>query len=137
MDRGVVRFDRGAARGDAAQEAQGMYRRCTRRRDDALALGKRDSGSCKRRVSGFRPRNGLQAHPEISSAAYEAWPPQERPALHEVFLSGWGLPIGETFDLRELAEHCQRLNRWSFFFTSMVLNVPGGIASPANAQAFL
>ncbi|KAI3390620.1 hypothetical protein diail_9082, partial [Diaporthe ilicicola] len=38
--------------------------------------------------------------------AYEAWP-SSRPAgvaLHEVFLSGWGLPIGESFDLEVLAD---------------------------------
>ncbi|WOO85087.1 uncharacterized protein LOC62_06G008586 [Vanrija pseudolonga] len=69
-------------------------------------------------------------------SAYEAWPPK-KPALHEVFLSGWGLPIGETFDLRELAAECERLKRWTFFFASVALYVPGGIASPANAQALL
>ncbi|KAL1411744.1 hypothetical protein Q8F55_002710 [Vanrija albida] len=69
--------------------------------------------------------------------AYEAWPPVSRPSLHEVFLGGWGLPIGETFDLRGLAAECARLGRWTFLFTSVALNVPGGIASPANAQAVL
>jgi hypothetical protein len=54
-----------------------------------------------------------------------------------VFLSGWGLPIGELFDLRLLAETCARLKQWSFFFTSMPLYVEGGIASPPNAQAIL
>lgn len=49
-------------------------------------------------------------------------------ALHEVLLSGWGMPIGELFDLEELASHCKRLNRWSFFVTSEVCNVPGGVA---------
>ncbi|TXT07523.1 hypothetical protein VHUM_03243 [Vanrija humicola] len=69
--------------------------------------------------------------------AYEAWPPLSRPSLHEVFLGGWGLPIGETFDLRALAAECARLGRWTFLFTSVALYVPGGIASPANAQAVL
>lgn len=35
--------------------------------------------------------------------AYESWPPiteGERLKLHEVFLSGWGMPIGEQFSLR-------------------------------------
>lgn len=71
------------------------------------------------------------------SMAYEAWPPVSRPSLHEVFLGGWGLPIGETFDLRNLAAECDRLQRWTFLFTSVALYVPGGIASPANAQAVL
>jgi hypothetical protein len=48
--------------------------------------------------------------------------------LHEVLLAGWGCPIGEMFDLEELAETCQRLGRWSFFVTSKVNNVPGGVA---------
>ncbi|RSH89120.1 hypothetical protein EHS25_002786 [Saitozyma podzolica] len=68
--------------------------------------------------------------------AYENFP-HPNPSLHEVFLSGWGLPIGELFDLRLLAETCDRLKKWSFFFTSMPLYVEGGIASPPNAQAIL
>ena len=74
--------------------------------------------------------------------------------LHEVMLNGWGLPIGKTcnsshssmrrltmsgemFDLETLAIECQRQKRWSFFFSSMPLHVPGGVASPCNAVAVL
>ncbi|KAI4108416.1 MAG: hypothetical protein L6R37_001020 [Teloschistes peruensis] len=53
-------------------------------------------------------------------------------ALHEVLLSGWGMPIGELFDLDELATECKRLKRWSFFLTSEVCNVPGGVARSVN-----
>ncbi|KAL8738841.1 MAG: hypothetical protein Q9181_000445 [Wetmoreana brouardii] len=67
--------------------------------------------------------------------SFECWPTQKNWALHEILLSGWGMPIGELFDLEELATHCKRLNRWSFFLTSEVCNVPGGVASPANAMA--
>lgn len=56
-------------------------------------------------------------------------------AMHEVILSGWGMPIGELFDLEKLAEHCKKENRWSFFFTSEVCKVPGGVASPPNGLA--
>ena len=56
-------------------------------------------------------------------------------ALHEVLLGGWGMPIGELFDLEKLAEHCKKENRWSFFLTSEVCNVPGGVASPPNGLA--
>jgi hypothetical protein len=56
-------------------------------------------------------------------------------ALHEVLLAGWGMPIGELFDLEKLAEHCQKVKRWSFFVTSEVCNVPGGVASPPNILA--
>ncbi|KAK8858930.1 hypothetical protein IAR55_003161 [Kwoniella newhampshirensis] len=69
--------------------------------------------------------------------AYESWPSLSPLSNHQVFLGGWGMPIGELFDLRELAQKCEELGRWTFFFTSMVLNVVGGIASPPNAQAIL
>jgi hypothetical protein len=54
-----------------------------------------------------------------------------------VFLAGWGLPLGELFDLRKLSEVCHRLNKYTFFFTSCGLNLEGGIATPPNAQAIL
>lgn len=65
------------------------------------------------------------------------YPPLGPLSCHEVFLAGWGLPIGELFDLRKLAAECERLNKWTFMFTSMVLNLDGGIGSPPNAQAIL
>ena len=55
--------------------------------------------------------------------------------IHPVCLAGWGLPIGELFDLEALSEKCAELRRWTFFMTSEVLNVPGGVASPPNALA--
>lgn len=73
------------------------------------------------------------------TVAYEAWP-SRRPAgvaLHEVFLSGWGMPIGESFDLEALAEKCKEQGRWSFFMTSVPLDIPGGIASPPNCIAIM
>lgn len=71
------------------------------------------------------------------TVAYEAWPSKKEwgVSMHEVLLSGWGLPIGECFDLEELGRTCERLGRWSFCFVSQPLNVPGGVASPANAVA--
>lgn len=70
--------------------------------------------------------------------AYESSREEDNPIyLHEIFLAGWGMPIGEWFDLRRLAAECDRLNKFTFLFTSMPLNVTGGIASPPNAQAIL
>ncbi|KAL2844811.1 putative cyclase-domain-containing protein [Aspergillus pseudoustus] len=77
--------------------------------------------------------------------AYEAWPPTESASsdlilpysLHEVFLAGWGMPIGEVWNLENLASECRRLQRWSFFLVSQPLDIPGGVASPANAVAIM
>lgn len=55
--------------------------------------------------------------------------------LSQVFLSGWGMPIGESWDLEELSRVCEEEQRWTFFLTSQPLNLNGGIASPANAMA--
>ena len=56
--------------------------------------------------------------------ALEAWPCQDtRFWLHEWLLAGWGMPIGELFDLERLSGECKRRGRWSFFFSSMPLKV--------------
>lgn len=57
--------------------------------------------------------------------------------LHDVLLALWGTPIGEMFNLEELAETCRKHRKWSCFFTSAPLNFPGGIASPPNAICVL
>ncbi|PWY77396.1 hypothetical protein BO70DRAFT_397684 [Aspergillus heteromorphus CBS 117.55] len=55
--------------------------------------------------------------------------------MHHHLLAGWGLPIGEMFDLDELAETCRRLGRWSFFISSSPLNCARGVSSPPNCMA--
>ena len=51
----------------------------------------------------------------------EALPPTV--TLHQWLLGGWGMPIGELFDLEELASHCRKVGRWSFFLSSVPLKV--------------
>ena len=65
---------------------------------------------------------------------FEAWPPSEQ-MMHQILLSGFGMPIGELFDLEELSVQCKNENRWTFFLTSEPLNVKGGVGSPPNALA--
>ncbi|KAH8655330.1 putative cyclase-domain-containing protein [Xylariales sp. PMI_506] len=55
--------------------------------------------------------------------------------MHETILSGFGMPIGELFDLEELSKQCRAHKRWSFFVTSEPLNLVGGVGSPPNALA--
>ena len=55
--------------------------------------------------------------------------------LHEACLPGWGMPIGEMFDLEALASVAEKNNRWSFFLTFCPLNIEGGAASVANTLA--
>lgn len=68
--------------------------------------------------------------------SFEAWPaPADGLTMHEVVLAGYGCPIGELFWLEKLAEVCKAQQRWSFFVSSEVCNVPGGVASPPNVLA--
>ncbi|KAH7363680.1 hypothetical protein BKA66DRAFT_561777 [Pyrenochaeta sp. MPI-SDFR-AT-0127] len=74
------------------------------------------------------------------SPSFERSPPigphaDSRFILHEWLLAGWGMPIGEMFDLEGLSETCKKLGRHSFSLSSMPLKVPGGVASPPNASA--
>jgi hypothetical protein len=55
--------------------------------------------------------------------------------LHNFLIAFWGTPIGELWDLEELARLCEKHQRWSFFLTSAPLNIEGGVASPNNAMA--
>jgi hypothetical protein len=43
--------------------------------------------------------------------------------LHQWCLAGWGMPIGELFDLERLAAHCKETKRYSFFISSVPLKV--------------
>ncbi|KAF5244322.1 hypothetical protein FANTH_7766 [Fusarium anthophilum] len=76
--------------------------------------------------------------------AFEAMPPlnddgTEGPVsglvLHQYFLSLFGMPIGELWDLEALSKTCSQFGRYSFMLTSSPLNVPGSIGSPPNAIA--
>ncbi|KAJ5806478.1 uncharacterized protein N7503_004080 [Penicillium pulvis] len=70
------------------------------------------------------------------AVSFEVFPAlNEEFDLHHWLLAGWGIPIGEMFDLDVLAETCQRLGRWSFFVSSSPLNCARGVSSPPNCMA--
>ncbi|KAF2436541.1 hypothetical protein EJ08DRAFT_667304 [Tothia fuscella] len=55
--------------------------------------------------------------------------------LHQYFLSLFGMPIGELWDLKALSKACEERQRWTFFLTSIPLNYPGSVGSPPHALA--
>lgn len=69
------------------------------------------------------------------TVAYEAWPSPKAwgVSMHEVFPSGLGMPIGESFNLEVLVEKCVKQGRWSFLFVSVPLGIQAGVASPPGA----
>jgi hypothetical protein len=70
------------------------------------------------------------------AVSFEVFPAiNEEFDLHHHLLAGWGVPIGEMFDLEELAATCERLARWSFFISSSPLNCARGVSSTPNCMA--
>ncbi len=72
--------------------------------ENAFAAVAGDSPSFER-----APATGAYNHPDVS--------------CHQWLLAGWGMPVGEMFDLEELALQCRKLGRYSFFLSSVPLNV--------------
>lgn len=69
--------------------------------------------------------------------AVEPWPWdfKNEGALHYRTLCLLGLPIGEQFNLEELATDCAADKRYECMLVSVPMNLEGGIASPPNAVA--
>ena len=58
-------------------------------------------------------------------------------SLHNRLLPLLGFAFGEMLDFSRLAEALKAQGRWTFMFTAVPLNLPGGVGSPANAVAIL
>jgi hypothetical protein len=54
-------------------------------------------------------------------------------AIHQWAWAGWGMPLGEMFDLEKLAEKCGELGRCSFFVSSGPLKV--GRIAPSQLKS--
>jgi hypothetical protein len=95
---------------------------------------------------------GLDAHQETAEWLWDhqvAGVASDNPALealpvdksvgffHYRLIPLLGMAVGEFWNLAAIATHCRRLGRFEFLLTSAVLDVPGGVGSPANAYAVL
>jgi len=70
--------------------------------------------------------------------ALEALPMiREDGLLHRRLLALLGMPIGEYWDLDELARFCSEAGRYDGLLVSHPLNIPGGVGSPCNALMIL
>jgi kynurenine formamidase len=58
-------------------------------------------------------------------------------SLHRRLIPALGMPLGELWDLDELAAACAESGRYEVCVVSVPLRVPGGVASPANAVAII
>jgi kynurenine formamidase len=80
---------------------------------------------------------------EIAAVATDTWGMEVRPneiagalhPLHQIFLPQMGLPIGEIFDLEELAADCAGDGVYEFFLVAPPLPITGAVGSPVNPIA--
>jgi len=80
---------------------------------------------------------------QIAAVATDTWSMEVRPheitgalhPLHQIFLPQMGLPIGEIFDLEELANDCAADGVYEFFLAAPPLPITGGVGSPVNPLA--
>lgn len=56
-------------------------------------------------------------------------------AIHVELLRNRGIPLGELWQLDDLARRSREDGRYDFFLTSAPLNIPGAFGSPANVLA--
>lgn len=68
--------------------------------------------------------------------AVEALPVEPRPGFqHRRLIALQGMPLGELWDLDDLASDCVADRVYEFMLVSAPLYLPGGVGSPANAYA--
>ncbi|KAK6213514.1 hypothetical protein QIS74_09516 [Colletotrichum tabaci] len=77
--------------------------------------------------------NAFEALPPLDADGSEA--PMTSLVLHPYFLSLFGMPIGELWDLSRLSAYCKKTGRYTFLLTSAPLNVSCLVGSPPNALA--
>jgi kynurenine formamidase len=95
------------------------------------------------------PAPGLSVHTapwlyehDIGAMASDTWGVEVRPneldvmqPLHLVALVQMGMPIGEIWDLDELAADCAADGRYEFLLSAAPLPITGAVGSPANPIA--
>ena len=80
---------------------------------------------------------------EIAALATDTWGVEVRPnelpksfqPLHQVMVPNIGLPVGEMFELDELAVHCAEQGTYDFLFVGSPLPFTSAVGAPVNPQA--
>jgi kynurenine formamidase len=105
-------------------------------KNEFLAGGPAEPGLSVDSVTWFHERDVAMVATDTLAA--EVLPPDPNLPLlsfHRGALRDLGLPIGEMFDLDELAADCASDGVYEFFFAAMPLPVVGGVGSPINPVA--
>ena len=105
-------------------------------KSEFLAGGPAEPGLSPDSVPWFHEHDvAMVATDTLAAEVLPADPDRPLLSFHLGALRDLGLPIGEMFDLDELAADCAADGVYEFFFVAMPLPVVGGVGSPINPVA--
>jgi len=71
----------------------------------------------------------------VGDSPFAKTAPEDRGMMHQELIAKLGVPLGELWNLTDLARHIRRTGRWDALVTVKPLHLTGGVGSPANATA--
>lgn len=77
----------------------------------------------------------VEVLPVVADSPFAATAPEDRGMMHQELIAKLGVPLGELWNLTDLAEHSRTTGRWDALITVKPLHLTGGVGSPANATA--
>ena len=77
----------------------------------------------------------VEVLPVVADSPFAETAPEDRGMMHQELIAKLGVPLGELWNLNELAGHSRRTGRWDAFVTVKPLHLTGGVGSPPNATA--
>ncbi|POX35996.1 hypothetical protein C3486_35890, partial [Streptomyces sp. Ru73] len=77
----------------------------------------------------------VEVLPVLPGSDFRDSAPEDDGMMHQELIAKLGLPLGELWNLTELAGDCRTTGRWDSLVTVKPLHLTGGVGSPANATA--
>ena len=77
----------------------------------------------------------VEVLPVVADSPFTTTAPEDRGMMHQELIAKLGVPLGELWNLTDLARHSRSTGRWDALVTVKPLHLTGGVGSPANATA--
>jgi len=77
----------------------------------------------------------VEVLPALPDSDFRDSAPEDAGMMHQELIAKLGLPLGELWNLADLAADCRATGRWDSLLTVKPLHLTGGVGSPANATA--
>jgi kynurenine formamidase len=77
----------------------------------------------------------VEVLPVVADSPFMTTAPEDSGMMHQELIAKLGVPLGELWNLTDLAQHSRRTGQWDALVTVKPLHLTGGVGSPANATA--